>query len=76
MYPFRRTEIIYSLYGRPANDLFTCEKILIPKTKNRNKLIRSRPNFYMQSDNPNVSLKTVDCSQFTRAILLDEPNHQ
>ena len=30
----------------------------------------------MLSDNPNVSLKIVDCSQFTRRILLAEPNHQ
>ena len=30
----------------------------------------------MLSDNPNVSLKIVDCSLFTRRILLAELNHQ
>ena len=30
----------------------------------------------MVSDNPNVSLKIVDCSLFTRRILAAEPNHQ
>ena len=69
------TGITFSLYGRLAIDLFTCEKLLLPKTKVRIKLIRARPNFYMLSDNPNVSLKIVDCSLFTRRILVAEPNH-
>ena len=30
----------------------------------------------MLSDNPNVSLKTVDCSLFTIRVLVAEPNHQ
>ena len=30
----------------------------------------------MLSDNPNVNLKTVHCSLFTRRILVAEPNHQ
>ena len=30
----------------------------------------------MLSDNPNVSLKTVDCSLFTRRVLVAEPNHK
>ena len=30
----------------------------------------------MLSDNSNVSLKIVDCSLFTRKILVAEPNHQ
>ena len=30
----------------------------------------------MLSDNTNVSLKIVDCSLFTRRILVAEPNHQ
>ena len=30
----------------------------------------------MLSDNANVSLKIVDCSLFTRKILVAEPNHQ
>ena len=70
------TEITFSLYGRLAIDLFTCEKLLLPDTKVRNKLIRARPNFYMLSDNPNASLKIADCSLFTRRILVAEPIHQ
>ena len=82
MYPFTdranslESVITFSLYGRLAIDVFTCEKLLLPKTKVRNKLIRARPNFYMLSDNPNVSLKIVDCSLFTRKIVVAEPNHQ
>ena len=68
--------IIFSLYGRIAIDLFTCEILLLPITKFRIKLNRARPNFYMLSDNPNVNLKIVDCSLFTRRILVAEPNHQ
>ena len=82
MYPFTdranssRSGITFSLYGRLAFDLFTCEKLLLLKTKVRIKLIRAKLNFYMLSDNPNVSLKIVDCSLFTRKILVAEPNHQ
>ena len=70
------TGINFSPYGRLAIDLFTCEKRLLPNTKVRIKLIRARPNFYMLSDNPIVSVKIIDCSLFTRRILLAEPNHQ
>ena len=70
------TGITFSFYGRLAIDLFTCEKLLLPNTKVRIKLSRARPNFYMLSDNPNVSLKIVDCSLFTRRILVAEHNHQ
>ena len=70
------TGITFSLYGRLAIDLFTCEKFLPPNTKVRIKLIRARPNFCMLSDNPNVSLKLFDCSLFTRRVLVAEPNHQ
>ena len=70
------TGISFSLYGRLSVDLFTCEKLLLPKTKVRIKLIRARPNFYILSDNPNVSLNIFDCSLFTKRILVAEPNHQ
>ena len=39
-------------------------------------LIRARPNFYMISDNPNVSLGIVDCSLYTRRIALKEEYHK
>ena len=72
MYPFPdranslRSGITFSLYGRLAIHLFTCEKLLLPKTKIRIKLYRARPSFYKLSGNPDVSLKIVDCSLFTR----------
>ena len=81
MYPFTDranalgSGITFSLYGRLAIDLFNCKKLLLPKTKVRIKLIRARPNFYMLSDNPKVSLKIDDCSLFTRRVLVAEPNH-
>ena len=55
--------------------MFTCEKLLLPNTKVQINLIRPRPNSYMVSDNPNVSLKIVDCLLFTGRILVAEPNH-
>ena len=66
------TGIIFSIYGRLVIDLFTCKKLLLPNTKVRIKLIRAISNAYMLSDNPNISLKIVDCSLFTRRILVAE----
>ena len=40
------------------------------------RLIRARPNFYIISDNPNVSLGTLDCSLYTRRIALKDDNHK
>ena len=48
---------------------FSTSELLYPIMKNRLQLIRARPNFYMISDNPNVSLATVDCFPYTRPIL-------
>ena len=82
MYPFteRASSLgpgkTFLLVGRQVIDLFTCEKLLLPKTKIRIKLIRARPNLYMLSDNPNLCLKNVDCSPFTRRILVAELNQQ
>ena len=50
--------------------------LLLPNNIARISFIRARPNFHMLSDNPNVSLIIVDCSLFTRRILVAEPNHQ
>ena len=65
-----------SLYDRLAIELFACEKLLLPKTKTRIKLIRARPHYYMLFYNPNVIMKIVNCSLFTRRSLVAEPNHQ
>ena len=40
------------------------------------RLIRARPNFYMISDNPKVSLGIVDCSLYTRRIALKDDYHK
>ena len=47
-----------------------------PNMKVRLRLIRARPNFYMISDNPNVSLGIVDCSLYTRRIALKDDYHK
>ena len=44
--------------------------------KIRLRLIRTRPNFYMISDNPNISLGNVDCSPYTRRIALKVNYHK
>ena len=63
-------------YGKLAIDLFQCEQLLLPITKLRLKLICARPNFYMISYNPRVSLKVLDCSLFTRRVVVNEVYHQ
>ena len=65
-----------TLYGKLAIDLLQCEKLLLPNTKIRLKLIRARPNFYMISYNPQVSLRVLDCSLFTRRVVVNEVYHQ
>ena len=44
--------------------------------KIRLRLIRTRPIFYLISDNPNVSLGFVDCSPYTRRIALKDDYHK
>ena len=44
--------------------------------KIRLRLIGARPNFYMISDNPNVSLGIVDCTLYTRSIALKDDYHK
>ena len=61
--------------GYPLTCVFV-KKLFVPKTKIQIELIGARPNFYMLSENPNVSLKIVDCLLFTRRMLVAEPNHQ
>ena len=52
----------FMLYGKLGMDFFSTSELLYPNMKIRLRLIRARPNFYMISDNPNVSLGIVDCS--------------
>ena len=64
------------LYGKLGIDFFSTSELLYPILKIRQRLIRARPNFYMISDNPNVSLGIVDCSLYTRRIALKDDYHK
>ena len=44
--------------------------------KVRIRLIRARPNFYIISENPNVSFGIVDCSLYTRRVMLKKDYHK
>ena len=57
-------------------DFFSTSELLYPNMKVRLQLIRARPNFYMISDNSNVSLGIVDCSLYTRRIALKHDCHK
>ena len=62
----------FMLNGKLGADFFSTSEFLFANMKIRLRLIRARPNFYMISDNPNVSLGIVDCSLSTRRIALKE----
>ena len=62
----------FMLYGKLGFDFFCTSELLYPNMKVRLRLIRAKPNLYMISDNPNVSLGIVDCSLYTRIALKDD----
>ena len=66
----------FTLYGKLGVDFFAISELLYLNMKVRIRLIRARPNFYMTSDNPNVSLGIVHCSLYTRRIGLEENYHK
>ena len=66
----------FMLYGKLGVDFFSTSELLYPNMKVRLRLIRARPNFYMISDNPNVSLGIVDCSLYTRRFALKDDYHK
>ena len=66
----------FKLYRKLGVDFFSTSELLYPNMKVRLRLIRARPNFYMISDNPNVSLGIVDCSLYTRRIALKDDYHK
>ena len=66
----------FMLYGKLGIDFSSTSELLYPNMKTRLRLIRARPNFYMISDNPNVSLGIVDCSLYTRRIALKDDYHK
>ena len=66
----------FMLYVKLGIDFLTTSERLYPNMKVRIRLIRARPNFYMISENPNVSLSIVDCSLYTRPVMLKEDYHK
>ena len=64
------------LYGKMGIDFFSTSEQLYQNMKLRLRLIRAKPNFYMISDNPNVSLGIVDCSLYTRPPALKDDYHK
>ena len=66
----------FMLYGKLGVDFFSTSQLLYPNMKISLRLIRARPNFYMISDNPNVSLGIVECSLYTRRIALKDDYHK
>ena len=66
----------FMLYGKLWIDFFSTSEVLYPNMKIRLRLIRARPNFYMISDNPNVSLAIVECSLYTHRIALKDDYHK
>ena len=63
----RRTKLLrrpdgFMLYRQLRIDFFSTSEVLYSNMNFRLRLIKARPNFYMISDNPNVSLGIVDCS--------------
>ena len=66
----------FMLYGKLRIDFFSTSELLYPNMKIRLRLIRAGPNFYMISDNPNISLTIVDCSLYTHRIALKDDYHK
>ena len=77
----RRTKLYsrpdgFMMYGKLGIDFLKTSELLHPNMKVRIRLIRARPNSYMISENPNVSLGNVDCSMYTRRVMLKEDYHK
>ena len=66
----------FMLYAKLGIDFFSFSELFYRNRKIRLRLIRARINFYMISDNPNVSLGIVDCSLYTRRIALKDDYHK
>ena len=66
----------FLLYGKLGIDFLKTSEVLYPNMKVRISLIRERAKFYMKSENLNVSLGIVDCSLYTRRLMLKENYHK
>ena len=62
----------FMLYGKLGVDLFSTAELIYPNMKIKLRVIRARPNFYMISNKPNVSLRIADFSFYTRRIALKD----
>ena len=66
----------FMLYDKLGVEFSSTSELLYPNMKIRLRLIIARPNFYMISDNPNVSPGVVDCSLYSRRIVLKDDYHK
>ena len=62
----------FMLYGKLGADFFSASAMLYRNIKKRLRLFGARRNFYMNSDNLNVSLGIDDWSLYTRCISLKD----
>ena len=67
---------VFIMYGKLGIDFLTTSEILYSNKKVPIRLIRARPNFYLISENPNVSLGIMDCSLHTRRVMLKKDYHE
>ena len=61
----------FMLYIELEFDFLSPSEMLNPFLKVKQRLIRARPNFNMITDNPNVDMRTVDCSYYTHSAFKD-----
>ena len=66
----------FMLYGKLGIDFFSTSELLHPNMNIRLRLIRAGLDFYMISDNPNISLGIVGCSLYTRRIAPKDDYHK
>jgi hypothetical protein len=73
-------QTIYYFYGKLAVDFFNCEKLLLPKSKLRIKLIKNSPSFVFLNLGPkkeddaakDISMKFIKASIFSRQMIVSE----
>ena len=66
----------FKLYGKLGVDLFFTSKLLCPNMKIRLLLISVKSKFQKISDNTNVSLEVIYCSNYTRRFALKVDYHK
>ena len=66
----------FLLFVKKGGGFFCASELLYPYEEIRLQLIRVRPNFYMVSDNANVSVRSVDCSRYICSIALKDNYHK